>query len=360
MNPNRTTSPVTLRRFPVRGQTFGARKPSSRLKLSIRCVYAQDVWGSRTTFHDLRAPCRRALFGETGFVNPIANGFHQGRDGAAVQYSTDKLPDPNILWSPRVGFNWAPMRGKLQVRGGSGVFSGRPAYVWISNQIGNNGILTGFEQIENTTTRPWHPDPNRYKPTTITGAPRSYGLALSDLRSGSLSFGVRRSQLITGCVVWVAEQSSLSRDLNGVYTYANLSDRILPSRAITGRGGPVRTVSPQLTRRCPEEPDIGRSWNWAATLEKPFRTDYRQAAYSFGKAENTLIRDRSPLVRGTTTNTRAIRTIRVWVTARRRRNIVCSSPQPIARSTSSSEPPRYQRSGSREAVPMQAMCLAAI
>ena len=52
-----------------------------------------------------------------------------------------------------------------QIRGGTGVFTGQPAYVWISNQIGNTGVLTGFEQIDATTTRPFHPDPNRYKPT---------------------------------------------------------------------------------------------------------------------------------------------------------------------------------------------------
>ena len=69
---------------------------------------------------------------------------------------------------------------RTQVRGGTGVFTGRPAYVWISNQIGNTGVLTGFEQLDNTTTRPFNPDPNRYKPTTPpTGAPAAtYELAL--------------------------------------------------------------------------------------------------------------------------------------------------------------------------------------
>jgi hypothetical protein len=59
------------------------------------------------------------------------------------------------------------------VRGGTGVFTGKPAYVWISNQIGNTGVLTGFEQLDNTTARPFNPDPDRYKPTNVTGAPAS-------------------------------------------------------------------------------------------------------------------------------------------------------------------------------------------
>ena len=50
------------------------------------------------------------------------------------------------LWSPRVGFNWdVGGNSNTQVRGGTGVFTGKPAYVWISNQIGNTGVLTGFD-----------------------------------------------------------------------------------------------------------------------------------------------------------------------------------------------------------------------
>ena len=37
-----------------------------------------------------------------------------------------------------------------QVRGGMGLFSGKPPYVWISNQIGNTGVLYGF--IQNNST----------------------------------------------------------------------------------------------------------------------------------------------------------------------------------------------------------------
>jgi len=42
-------------------------------------------------------------------------------------------------------------------------------------------MLTGFEQRDNTTIRPFNPDPNHYKPTSVTGAPASsYQLALTD------------------------------------------------------------------------------------------------------------------------------------------------------------------------------------
>ena len=57
------------------------------------------------------------------------------------------------------------------MRGGTGIFTGRPAYVWISNQIGNTGVLTGFEELNNINTRPWNPNPDAYKPADVTGAP---------------------------------------------------------------------------------------------------------------------------------------------------------------------------------------------
>ncbi len=49
------------------------------------------------------------------------------------------------LWSPRLGFNWDPKGdGGMIVRGGVGVFSGRPPYVWVSNAFVN----TGLEQLD--------------------------------------------------------------------------------------------------------------------------------------------------------------------------------------------------------------------
>ena len=139
-------------------------------------AYVQDDWRVRDNLKfNLGLRLDVPFFGDTGIPNPNADALtFRDEDGNAVQYKSGELPDANILWSPRLGFNWDVTGDRpTQVRGGTGVFTGRPAYVWISNQVGNTGMLTGFSiaRCDNTTTRPFNPDPDRYKPTNVTGAP---------------------------------------------------------------------------------------------------------------------------------------------------------------------------------------------
>src|SRR5262249_31758565 len=75
------------------------------------------------------------------------------------------------LLSPRLGVNW-DVDGKSNtiVRGGVGVFSGRPPYVWVSNAYAINGL----SQVEVTCTGAnvpaFNPDP-RMQPSreSLTG-----------------------------------------------------------------------------------------------------------------------------------------------------------------------------------------------
>jgi hypothetical protein len=72
-------------------------------------------------------------------------GINTSNAVSAITGSAGTFPGNNPLWSPRVGFNYdVNGDGTTLVRGGLGVFSGRPPYVWISNAFVN----TGLEQVD--------------------------------------------------------------------------------------------------------------------------------------------------------------------------------------------------------------------
>lgn len=300
-NPNRTTSPVTLRRFQLRWSNIpGQDKPIQPLKVFFAGLYAQDEWQASEKLRlTLGLRIDAPKFSDTGFTNAQVDGLNfRDETGATVKYSTDKLPGTNILWSPRVGFNLDVAGDRnTQVRGGTGIFTGRPAYVWISNQIGENGVLTGFEQLENTTARPFNPDPNHYKPGTVTGEPAaSYGLAFTDpdfkfpqLWRSNLAVD---QKLPWWGLIGTAE-FVYGRDVNGIYYInANLAQ---PNTSFAGADNRPRwttgnRINSNITSAIVmKNQNDGYSWNIAASLEKPFDNGlYAKAAYSYGVSKNTI------------------------------------------------------------------------
>ncbi|WP_293297873.1 TonB-dependent receptor [Pedobacter sp. UBA4863] len=94
-----------------------------------------------------------------------------------MKLSTAELPKANLMFSPRASFNW-DVKGdrSVQVRGGSGIFTGKFPFVWIVNQAGDAGLLQVTETwgAGNTSypTVPgvFNPDPNAYRPATQPAA----------------------------------------------------------------------------------------------------------------------------------------------------------------------------------------------
>ena len=80
---------------------------------------AQDVINGTTDY-----------FPEIPYVNP--------NTGQVQQLSNTQMPSSDWLISPRVGFNY-DVNGDstFQLRGGSGLFTGRFPFVWLGNQVGN-------------------------------------------------------------------------------------------------------------------------------------------------------------------------------------------------------------------------------
>ena len=301
-NPNRTQSPVTLRRFQVRWANIpGMDKPVQPLEVLYWGVYAQDNYRMRDNLTlNLGVRFDVPQFGDTAFANANADALtFRDEKGQGVQYSTGKLPDARLHWSPRLGFNWDVFSNRqTQVRGGTGVFTGPPAYVWISNQIGNTGVLTGFEQLDNTRTRPFSPDPNRYKPANVTGAPASsYELALTDpdfqfpqLWRSNIAIDQRLPWGVTGTAEFLYGQ-----DVNGInYINANLpaADSVFTGADPRPRwtNAAARRIHQHVANAIVlKNQNEGQSWDLSLSAEKRFaRGFWMKSAWRYAEAKNTV------------------------------------------------------------------------
>ena len=307
-NPTRTVSPVTLRRFQVRYSNItGQDEPVQPLDVLYAGAYVQDEWRptrNLTLTAGLRVDAPK--FKNTAYANAVADTMtFRDVSGAPVQYESGSLPGVNLLFSPRLGFNYdVGGEQKTQIRGGTGIFTGRPAYVWISNQIGNTGVLTGFIQADSTTAFPFHPDPDHYKPAPTDSPATSFQLALTDpkfrfpqLWRSNLAIDQRLPWGMTGTLEYL-----YSKDVNGVaYLNANLP---APQSAFTGPDGRPRwTCIPPLPSNCLPariqknvsdatvltNQGRGYSWNLAASLERAFQGGlFAKVGYSHGESKNTV------------------------------------------------------------------------
>lgn len=122
--------------------------------------YVQDKWAindrmtltyglrvDKPLFFDTDEKIQENIDRKGGLLDP-ANGIFAGtyapsvtyydENNQPVQFDHTVLPTDKLLWSPRVGFNW-DVKGdqSFQLRGGSGLFTGRFPFVWLGNQVAN-------------------------------------------------------------------------------------------------------------------------------------------------------------------------------------------------------------------------------
>jgi hypothetical protein len=159
----------------------GAVEPMQTLKTNRLDLYLQDEYKASKNLNltfGLRANI--ISFENTALENKAitAMTFADGE-----KWNTGILPKTQLLLEPRFGFNWDASGNKTtQVRGGTGVFTGRPPYVFLSNQIGNNGVLTGFIDASGSaaTKYGFTSDPNKYFIPSTPTLPSTFDLALTD------------------------------------------------------------------------------------------------------------------------------------------------------------------------------------
>lgn len=106
--------------------------------------YAQDAWNVNDKFkltYGLRID--KPLYTYDAPENPaLAQVVFKDENGNNESFDVSKWPKSSLLWSPRVGFTYDVEGNKnLVVRGGSGIFTGRIPFIWLVNQVADNGVL---------------------------------------------------------------------------------------------------------------------------------------------------------------------------------------------------------------------------
>lgn len=171
-------------RFQLRYSALpGGAEPLQVLKSNKLDLYVQDEIKFNNQFKvtlGLRASI--VDFENTAITNPtvLNYAFLNGK-----KYDTGLMPEQQLLWEPRVGMNLDVFgNSKTQLRGGFGMFTGRPPYVFVSNQIGNNGILTGFIDDANPALPNYGftPNPAQYfiPANAATAIPATFDLAFTE------------------------------------------------------------------------------------------------------------------------------------------------------------------------------------
>jgi hypothetical protein len=318
-NPNRTAAvPNALRGFKVRySNVTNLEKPLQPLDVWYSGGYVQDEWRPRrdlTVTAGLRLDA--SMFKNTAYQNAKADALtFRDENGSPVQYQSGELPDTKILWSPRVAMNWdVGGHQRTQLRVGTGTFSGPPLYVWISNQLGNTGVLIGeiscFQPACDPSIYPFNPDPNRYKPAPTGVGAASYELNVTDpdfkfpqVWRTNLAVDHRLPGGITGTVEFL-----YNKDINGIY-YINANLPAAQSAFTgpdarprwTGPGCGAPTAGPCVTRInnaagnqvtsaiVMKNQSIGSSWNISGSLSKTLYHGLSlRGAYSYGEAKSTI------------------------------------------------------------------------
>ncbi len=146
--------------------------------------------------------------------------------------NTGNLPKKRIMWSPRIGFNWDLYGDRsLQIRGGTGIFTGKIPFVWIVSQSGDAGMLQITETYvgQANTPGPFNPDPAAYRPATVpvrgTVVPSTISALSNDFKlpqTWKTSVAVD-TRLARGLILTV--EAIYNKDINtAVFTNPNLVD----------------------------------------------------------------------------------------------------------------------------------------
>ena len=292
--------------YQVSYSTTGDPKWAAQFSAIQPGFYIQDEWQIAQNFK-ITAGVRVdiPILPDKPSKNPYVDTVFAGK------YETNQVPSGNLLWSPRLGFNWDVNNDKTtQMRGGAGIFSGRVPYVWISNQYGN----TGNELARVNSNGPtggfangfFNPDPyNQPRPGITPGlvpvASSEVDITAPDFKMPQLArFNIAIDRQLPILDLFGTLEFIYSRSLNDI-TYQDVNIQPIDSvsaydgRALMGR--PITTGTTWRVNKLDpnhftnvilmKNTNDGYQWNLTVQIQRPIRDGlFGSIAYTYGRAKD--------------------------------------------------------------------------
>jgi outer membrane receptor protein involved in Fe transport len=288
--------------------TFSANKgastrPSATFKAAQLGFYVQDEIQFNSQFR-LTAGVRVdvPIIGTKPAYNPIVDSTFAGK------YSTTNTPSGQLLFAPRVGFNWDVTGDRSKIfRGGIGIFSGRVPFVWISNQFSNSGMLLKTTAI--TDSDPQNPpdlvnngefEPDVAAQDGIGAAGNSFevNLAEKDFKLPQVLRADLGLDVVLPGGINATFEVIYSKTINNVfYEDINLTDPVgiadpaynngADDRIAFGGSNNARRKNPAITNAILiSNTSKGYTYNLGVTLNKSWKNLFVQVAYNHNSAND--------------------------------------------------------------------------
>lgn len=129
----------------------GESHPTSKVRYNKVGIYGQDDWNITDNLKLTYGIRIDGLFYNNNDV--VTNNAILALDLNGRHVDTGKWPSNNLIFSPRVGFQYDVFGDKsLKIRGGIGMFSGRLPLVFFTNMPQNSNMIQNNVQLNNKNT----------------------------------------------------------------------------------------------------------------------------------------------------------------------------------------------------------------
>jgi len=231
---------------------------AAELKIGQLGAYIQDEININSKFKliaGIRAD--KPIYLENPAENPQITALtFTGSDGKPTNYNTGRWPTNRTLLSPRVGFRWDVYGDKkLVVRGGTGIFTGRIPFVWLTNmpsnsaRVQNNVTITNLTDLQNYK---FNPNPSAYQnrfPTTAGSfLPQAFVVIDPNFKFPQVWRTNIAFDKELGNGFSMSAEALFTKDVNGVLM-RNLNEKAPDSRLVGSDNRPIYSATTTSLRR---------------------------------------------------------------------------------------------------------------